>query len=755
MMKPHNWLSVYKTRLAFTLALGLGVSLLNVSGWAISPQSREYYLQAQQAELRGNPDQAEQALRKAIALDPQDYLNYVKLASLLNQQGKPNEAISYYQQALNLNPQDGMILYSLGSIYEQLGEYAKAQEAYELGLQNNPRYQFALLNLARTEIQQKKYPPAIVHYQQFLGKYPDHYEARRHLAKLYLVTGQEAASVKEYDVLKQRFPNQFGEHLDLARALTGANAPEQALEELKVAYAKEGSKSDIGEEMGRAHAALGQVDLAIHNYRKAYALNPQKDDLLLRIADLHRAQKQWGPAVENYQTYLKAHPADQGVRQVLATTYLDDAKYEAALNELGILLQAVRDPQQRFSIQKDMAFSTQMLGDVPRAIGMYEALLQEPPAQKDLQLKFNLAIAYHKAGRYEQAVDFYKQVYYAEPQLQQQFKIERQSLGNDLAVALTALGDMAYKAKDYNVAASRYADALLYADVKNYYPDLGLANTFFAMNRPEQAYNAYGKVLEKDPANVTARLYRTRLAMAKQPPSQVGSMNSGGSTLVDPNIATLEALAKQEPTNQEVLLTLANAYEQQGKPNEAIAVYNQLLALRPQDADLLSAIGAQWQKLGNFDQAKSTYLKALAINDKLPSAHYNLGIIYNELGLLNESAEAYKKALALDPANSDSQYGLAITLEKQRKYQEALDTYQSYTQAPQAKYSQEALSRIDILKQALGISTGVNAGQPLTGTPVKANPSSPNAGVQPVKPVDALKQAPQRIEPIILPDKTG
>ncbi len=755
MMQPRNFCLFYKAPLALTVTLGLALTAFMGSGWALSPQSRQYYMEAQQAELHGKLEQAEQALRKAVALDSQDYLNFVKLASILNQLGKPNEALSYYQQALNLNPQDSMILYSMGGIYEQMGQYAKAQEAYDLCLQNNPRYQFALLNLARTEIQQKKYPPAIAHYQQFLGKYPDHYEARRHLAKLYLVTGQETASVKEFDILKQRFPNRFEEHLDLARALTGSNAPEQALEELKLAYAKEGSKSDIDEEMGRAHSALGQVDLAIQNYQKALALNPKKDDLLPRIADLYRAQKQWGQAAENYQQYLKAHPDAQGVRQSLATTYLDAGNYEAALNELGLLLQATTDPQQRFLIQKDMAYSLQMLGDMPKAIALSETLLSDPMAQKDLQLKSNLAIAYHREGQYDKAVDFYKQVYYADPALRQQFKINRESLGNDLSVALTALGDSAYKAKDFKLAVSRYGDARLTADAKNFYPDLGLANTYYAMELFEQSNDAYGKVLEKDPGNVTAKLYRTKLAMARTASSPTGVENAASVGVSDTNINTLESLAQQNPTNQDVLLTLANAYERQGNTTAAINTYQKLLALDANNPDLLSSIGTLWQQAGNLEKAREHYLKALALNDRMPFVHYNLGIVYNELGQLDQSADAYKKAMSLDPANSDSRYGLAITLEKQRKYQEALDTYQSYTKEPTAKYTQEAMTRIELLKQALGATSNVKpASAPAGAGQMSAAPagSAAQSGItpqgapsgQPAK----VQQAPQRIEPL-------
>jgi tetratricopeptide (TPR) repeat protein len=741
--------TAYQLSLAMTLALGLGM-MANPT-WAVSPQSYQYYVQAQQAERRGNLEGAERALRQAIAMDPQDYLNYVKLASLLNQQGKPNEAVSYYQQALNINPQDMMILYSLGSVYEQLGQYAKAEEAYALSLQNNPRYQFALLNLARTQIQQKKYQPAIENYQQFLSKYPEHYEARRHLAKLYLVTGQETESIKQYDFLKKHYPGQFGEHLDLARAFNGANAPEMALEELKVAYAKEGSKSDIDEEMGRAHAALGQMDLAIHNYQKAYALNPRKEELLLKMAELYRVQKKTAPAISQYQAYLKLHPNDQNVRQLLVNTYFDAHQYAPALDELSNLLQTTADPQGRYNIQKDMAYATQMLGDLPKAISLYELLINEPQAEKDLQFKSNLAIAYHKSGSYEKAIPLYKQIYYAEPKLQETYQINRNSIGNDLAGALTTLGDAAYKAGDFNVALSAYADATLYAGKENHWPYLGLGNTYYALQMPDKAYDAYGTVLERDPNNVTAKLYRAKLAMASAKTGTPTPQNAQDPNTT--NIATLEALAKDNPGNLEVLVTLADAYAEQGNANGAISIYEKALAVEPNNVDLLLAIGTQWQQLGNFEQAKNTYLKALAINNKLPMVHYNLGIVYNELGQLDQSAAAYKQAMSLDPAYTDSKYGLAITLEKQQKYQDALETYQSYITDPQAKYVKEASDRIELLKQALN-PAAVQPARKESAVPANTGGTKTNGTVKPSGSA-GVKQAPSRIEPTTPTPKTN
>lgn len=730
--------SVQKGPLAIPVGIMMGGLILGLApGWALAPQARQYYIEAQQAELRGNLDGAEHALRKATALDPQDYFNYVKLAGILSQQGKPNEAASLYQQALNLNPQDGMILFSLGSVYEQLGQYRKAEEAYALTLQNNSRYQFALLNLARVQIQQKEYKPAIANYQKFLTAYPDHYEARRHLAKLYLVTRQESAAVKEYDVLKLRYPDRFNEHVDLARALTASNAPDQALQELTEAYAKEGSKADIDEEMGHAHAALGQPDLAIHNYEKAYSLNPKKDDLLLKIASIYQAQKQWAPAAEKYQAYLKPHPQDAATRHALVDVYLDGQKYESALNELALLKQSATTQEETYDIDKDMAYATQMLGDLPKAITMYQSLLANPLGQKDLQLKSNLALAYHKAGQYAQAVPLYREVYYAGSQPQQSPELSREILSKDLAAALLALGDEAYKGKDYETALSRYSEAKLYADKQNFYPELGLANVYYALGMNAQAADFYTQVLQKEPKNLTAQLYQTKLAMASPAPK------SGSPAVSENNIATLEALAKQNPTNPEVLLTLAEAYVRMGNTTGTIAVYEKVLALEPNNAPVLMALATQWQKLGNLEQAKQYYLKTEAVDAQNPVLHYNLGIVYNELGLLDQSAAAYKKAMTLEPANLDAQYGLAITLEKQHKYQEAIEAYQAYTQAPQARYLQEAKSRIQILKQAAQSEMG-GAGVQVPMTLTKSVPSLNKSQASSQTP--SVKQTPKRIE---------
>lgn len=718
---------------AVVLAASLGLA---GAGHALTPQSREYYNQAIHAERRGELEQAEQALRKAIALDPADYLNHVKLGSVLNQQGKPNEAINYYQKALSLNPQDVMILYSLGSIYEQLGMYAQAEEAYALTLQNNPRYRFGLLNLARTEIQQQKYESAMGHYRQFLQHYPDHYQARRHLARLYLVTGKEPDAVREYEVLKNRFPDLFSDHVDLARALTSAKEPQKALDELKTAYVKEGSKAEINEEMGRAHAALGQADLAVVNYERAYALSPEKDDLLLRMAELYRERNLPDSAIAKYREFLVKQPGHAAVRRLLINTYFDNKRYGAALAEMGALLERTEDPQQRYDLQKDMAYAVQMQGDLDKAALLYEGLKNNPLSAQDWQLRSNLAIAYHKSGDLARAIPLYKQIYYADQTQLHQYRIDRASLGNDLAMALTALGDEGMREQNYHAALSSYGDATLYAPKTNYWPYLGMGHAYQALNMPEKALDAYAQVLARDPQHVTARLYHARLALAQA--AQQG-------TPVQTHLDTLARLAKEQPTNVEVLSLVAEAQAQQGHAEAALALYEQALSVQPGQLDLMLAAGVQLQALKRFEAARDLYAQARSSHPNVPVVHYNLGIVYNELNDLDASAQAYQRALSLDPAYADAQFGLAITLEKQDAHAEALHMYERYLRQPQPRYAQEAQTRVELLKQLLAATPNGSDATPAESVAESAAPLDTPASVAPVQ--EAQAQSPVMAAP--------
>lgn len=690
--------------LALTFCLSVSNAQPAATGPAADPSTGLYHFnQARIHEKNGKWDQAENELRQATFRDPNDYLNFVRLADSLIRSGKTNEAIATYQRAIALSPDDPMLHFSLGSLYESAGQFDTAKREYQTGLQQNPAYIYGQYNLAKVSMQLGEYEAAEQAFKQFLSKYPNHYEAQRYLANVYLVNKKPEQAAHAYEALKFNFPDKFHDSINFARALTQNDSPEAALEELKTAYAKEGNKADILEEMGNAHMALGQDSYAIHNYEQSYELDNNRYPLLLKVADNYQKEKKPEQAAIALKQYLDKDPGNSDIHHWYANVLIQQKHYNQAYTELNQLLDKTQEPKDRYQLNKEIAYVLQSKGDIDDSIKRYESLLSEPEGQLDGQMKTNLAIAYHKTGQLDKAIPLYEAAYNQLPQASPAEQEQKQMLGNDLANALTSLGDKNYQEQKYPEALAQYELATRYAKQDNVLPYVGLGNTYFATQSLDLAKAAYEQSLAKDDNNQLARLYLGKVELQRHDPQQA--------------IRQLEPLVGQASTlelglKREAFLTLGDAYQQAGKMKDAAESYEKAQAIvlpsnaqntanNDQELNLLLTQGNLWQQLGRFDKAKSAYEAVLSKDPNNAKAQYNLGIIYNELGQLDASVTAYQSAIKMDPAFNESRYGLAVTYEKQQKYKDALNTYQEYLKSPSPLYGSQAQERIQLIQQAL------------------------------------------------------
>lgn len=689
---------------------------VGIPAWALDPQSFTHYKNAVALERAGKLDQAAQELQKAIAFDPYDSLNYVKLASILAQQGQPHEAISIYEQALKVDANDPMIPFSIGALYEQIGDFGKAERAYEKGIQSNPNYPYGLFNLARTQVELKRYPEAIQNYRKFLVAYPEQYDAHRSLAQLYLATRQPKDAAEQYDWLKQHYPAQFADELNYARALNQSDEPQKALAELQQLYAKEGDKGDIAEEMGNAHLKLGQKNFALQNFEKAVSLNPDKQELWIRMGDIQLSDSHPDQAVEDYQKYLSAHPEDGqenlNVRQALIQAYFQQKNYDKAIQQINLILESqtadsANVPLNRDALKKQLAYAYQMKGDTPHAISLYEDLLSRYPG--DTQLKTNLAIAYHRAGIFDKAEQLYKQLYNASP-------TKSPSLANDLANVLTTEGDNQYAAHNLEGAKAKYQDALQYATPDNVVPKLGLANTYYLLAQQNpgpgsvsttpnmtndnlmKARSLYQEILDKNPNQLEARLYVSKidLQLARLHPQLSPNTPSPEVSQV---LSRFKALADANPSSFEATVALGDAYLSTGNAESAIPVYETALKFKPKNESLLMALANAQYQAGHLEDAQKSYEAIQDVNPDNAMAHYNLATIYSQKGDLETAEKEYQTVLSLDPNYSDALYGLATTFENEKKYADALSAYKTYTEHNQGGYLKDAQERITLLQR--------------------------------------------------------
>lgn len=97
----------------------------------------------------GAPEQAKEAYRRAVELDPEQADAHVNLGRLLHESGDALGAEAHYRRALELRPDDATAAFNLGVALEDQKRDAEAVQAYELALKSDPTAADAHFNAAR------------------------------------------------------------------------------------------------------------------------------------------------------------------------------------------------------------------------------------------------------------------------------------------------------------------------------------------------------------------------------------------------------------------------------------------------------------------------------------------------------------------------------------------------------------------------------------------------------------------------------
>ena len=94
------------------------------------------------------PQQAEESLNRAIAIN-KDYLPaIVLLAQLQGATGQTAKSIELYQRAIDLSPRDPRLQVLLGGLYERIGNWQQAEAVYQKVLTMDAENAIASNNLA-------------------------------------------------------------------------------------------------------------------------------------------------------------------------------------------------------------------------------------------------------------------------------------------------------------------------------------------------------------------------------------------------------------------------------------------------------------------------------------------------------------------------------------------------------------------------------------------------------------------------------
>ena len=121
------------------------------------------------------------------------------------------------------------------------------------------------------------------------------------------------------------------------------------------------------------------------------------------------------------------------------------------------------------------------------------------------------------------------------------------------------------------------------------------------------------------------------------------------------------------------LLAQALREHQAGRVDQAVSLYQAILAVDPANAPALYLMGVIALARGQASMAVELTARAIAIESGQAGYHFQLGAALQTQGDLVGALASYRSALALQPDNADTYTNMGNTLAAQGKLDEALD----------------------------------------------------------------------------------
>jgi tetratricopeptide (TPR) repeat protein len=113
------------------------------------------------------PDDARDAYRRALELDPAHVDARLNLGRLLQESGRAAEAEAHYRAVLQSGPATPTVLFNLGTALEDLGRTSEAIAAYREAIAADDRFADAHFNLARLYERTGRRAAAIRHFRAY------------------------------------------------------------------------------------------------------------------------------------------------------------------------------------------------------------------------------------------------------------------------------------------------------------------------------------------------------------------------------------------------------------------------------------------------------------------------------------------------------------------------------------------------------------------------------------------------------------
>lgn len=479
--------------------------------------------------------------------------------------------------------------------------------------------------------------------------------------------GKDDEAVAEYRRAIKLAPKGYYLEVELTGRVIDIYRRKQALPALLAEYEKAWPESVRGhfewDTLGKLYEETGAQDKAIAALKKAVAKASFELETQRRLIVLLENSGRDDEALKQYESVVAAAPGEARFQLELAERYWRKGQEKKALDSL-VRLQG-RFPNDA-GVLSAIADMYQRWGKEDLAIAQYERLAKLEP--DDPGHLVTLGEQYWQKNDRPRAITTWKRI-----------------AASNKASGFAKLGEVM---AEHNMGAEALAnyDKAIGLDAKNPEFYKGRASVLEGQKQLAKALDDWQKVLDLVGTKATDRLARrdarrhyvqivTRIPAKELEKKRDWDtkFKSGdaeaGYFLVEyfgrkpqkgEPLATLEALHKRVPDDQDIALDLVKQYRAIRKYDEAVAMLLELAKIAPsREREVYWQISEIKREARKDDEARAWQEKALAKSPSDPTAYMRIAEGYAEMQQFPEAIAAYEKTVQLDPRNAKAQFALA------------------------------------------------------------------------------------------------
>ena len=574
-------------------------------------------------------------------------------------------ALDIYAELLRADPLQMDIQTEIARTLVAAGRYEEAENAFRAVLERNPADQEVLLGLFDSSYRRGASEQAIEAMKKLAKLQPQSCNPLINLVRIYLGLDQFRPAQMHAEQCLEIFPEHaVAHHLlgvislregdllpakrKLERAINSDPNLVEALYRLATVEIQLGQKESTLRLLEKAVSLDGEHEGARYTLAQVYARMDRTDEAEQQFAEFRRIQrhKAWNRETNEIErgSVLPALPGEFSDAELLgewiglARYLLKEGKPRDAL---PILMQAQRVAPTDPEAKRLTAVAHSEAGDVDAALAAYaEAEMHNPAAQ----LFLDRGALYSRLGEDALALS----------DIQRALSMELSALEEARARLLySSLLKQSEEFQDAEVELRR----VLALNPANAIARVVLASTLLELGKPDEAAAECLRVLEENPNDASTRLL---LALARIQQKQ----------FVDAS----QQIERAAPSLEEsglILQVRGKLAVAQGMRRLAIDYFTRAGQADPSQFEVFYLLGNQLLKEGKWTEAALEFEKVTVLEPKHEQSWIQLGQIYLDAGRAQEAVEYFRKAVAAAPDNAEAHYQLAIGLAQTRQFTQA------------------------------------------------------------------------------------